>query len=251
MSLSVTIAGKQSLVVTPIGATVPVAITGNDLPSGEIQYKSRGSSWSPNNHDSDTTLPFYQYPPRPFTDGYASAVAFWGYEFDGLGDNYAAQKAALLASGFNWGSAELPVSVGWPSFTCFNGWNYAGGIGLGLARNGSATSQPYFIGRYRSTTLSLSASDSFGRIYPAGITLTVFILEVISSGTIATGKVIGTGADIDLPFPTTFLTDFVNIGNSNLETDLYFPIIGMTSADWIATNPGGIGSFGTHTQVSV
>jgi hypothetical protein len=39
MPLSVTIAGKQSLVVTPIGATIPVAIVGNDIASLNLYFK--------------------------------------------------------------------------------------------------------------------------------------------------------------------------------------------------------------------
>lgn len=254
MSIAVTISGKQSTVATPIGAPVLVAILGNDLTPPMIEYKNRIYPW--NFDGSVDTSSFNTSPPREFANGYDAAVYYFQLFSSVYGNDYAAQKAALLASGFDWASGGFSVTVGFPSFPCVNGWGPIPSAAplvplcLGLAKNSSGSGQPYFIARYRQAQKSLYSTDGHGRIYPAGITLTRFILEVISSGTIADGLVIGTGADIDLPFPTTFLTDYNDLGNSLQECDYYFPIIGLTAAEWIAGPGAGFISFGTHTQVS-
>ena len=405
MPLSVTIAGKQSLVVTPIGATVPVAITGNDTSSGQIEYRcsstfrrtiglssyfggiqvytfdeadffnniaggirasnfdfinsysknyslqtdyfddNQGHTYTgltsifqnvPNSSGYPASIDSSTYPQLvptgsklwwnnglwqavvsvpndPFDPNFFSAPGSGGIPiqqtfagatlvsiasskiyFPASGSSayytltttisgeidysvyYDAVKTDSLAITWNWGdsvwSGSYKENLTWNNdltginlaqydhsfiktnvsgngagllgFNCVNGWQNSNGIFLyrGMAKNNSGVSQPYYIGRYRFCS-SLVPSVQFGqRFIPAGVVTTTRKVELVSSGTILNGKVIGIGQDIDLPFPTTNPYPYAELGNNAVIGDFYFAVIGST--------PPSSGFFGEFTQTT-
>ena len=182
------------------------------------------------------------------------SVSAFGRIYDSFG-NYAASGNNISGLTFDNSLDSISPSAS-PLWSMCCGWILIGGemqLFSGLAKNNSSTDQNYFIGRRRITgALSRTVPGSSPTLYnyPSGITYTTQILEVISTGVIKAGKVIGynqTAVDadnIDIPFPSVGPFPLIDLNNAPQIQDLYFAVIGIDTASWGGTN------WGTQTAVT-
>lgn len=224
------------------------ALIGNEV-TPTIQYKYRAYNFSIDNSNSNDPW----YAGAPYLSPYDCAIQLWHTAYDDYAAtiDFDSQLTALLASGFTWASSETPVTTGgyaygneWYNSAIYigSGGGNMGVVKLSLAKNITTSTQPYFIARYRSTATAGQSPTWF----PTGpYTVTSYVLELISSGYIESGKVIGYGADISLPIPDGEKPmDLTNLGDALLMRDSYFAIIGQSPAEWASS--AGL-SFGTTT----
>lgn len=147
-----------------------------------------------------------------------------GVDFSGVDLSFSTTTSA---------STYGPIRLGLVNYDCVNGWNKSGGLVIyrSLAKNTTGVQQVYYIGRYRGTIGAYSSPK-----VTTGVTTTTAIIDLISVGLIEPNQVIGTGADIDLPFPTSTAYPETELGNSVLNIDFYFAVIGKNPpADYFKT----------------
>jgi hypothetical protein len=162
--------------------------------------------------------------------------------------NDISQIAALLASGFTWSSSESSTSTidastyhGWTWYSCYPGGGGTPGkvgyVQLSLSKNTSGITQPYFIARHRGyafydVTPNFAAPNGF--VIP-GVLCIQNIWEIVSTGFVDANKVIGYGADINLPFPSEPPSALTVNGNCVQTTDAYYAVIGQSPDTWAAS----------------
>lgn len=188
---------------------------------------------------------------------------------------YTTAKNDLLSQAWNWGINPFALSYNEPTggavpalppssydlslrssagsggsilnpFPCVNGWtiflNASSEINItlstGLAKNTTNSPQPYFIGRVRVCNFIPNAPGPV----VSGVTTTLQVLEMVSSGIIQPNQVIGIGQDIALPFPSSNPFPFIELGNNVVIGEAYFAVIGQ--------DPNSFGPWGTTTTVT-
>ena len=174
---------------------------------------------------------------------------------------WASDWAAFQAAGYTF--ATMPYNEGILSpgppgngAQCGQGWTIgdqlliAAGTVVGMAKNNTASSLPYFIIRSQ-TGFGIIGTD-IGNARPicdSGVTYTESINTIYGVGILLAGQVIGWGQDVNLPFPDTDPSDFTDIGNTILVEDIYIPVIGIDPGIWF-NHYSGVGPQGTLTTVT-
>jgi hypothetical protein len=147
-------------------------------------------------------------------------------------------SSTLRTAVFNspaWGTlpvATNPTNAKGNSYA-MNGWQIGGGIDgiaywCGLAKNTTASPRVYYILEQQN---GFTWQNSFGTIYTPGwfftpgVNTLIYTFNLIKTGIIMPGKVIGAGQDIDLPYPPDPYP-LINVGNNGLQVWRYYGIIG-------------------------
>ncbi len=240
MSLSVVIAGQQGLVVTPIGATIHVAIRGNNRTAGVVEYEQAGTGFF-------TSTQGTPVPPLLNPTPYATSFDFFYYWNNSYtSPDVAATFAAAAAAGFTspaWGTipptAVLRAENSWQIFN--QNAQYSMFCTTGLGKNSTASPKSYFVALYK---VGVQQNSPF---VASGVTTLQYSLTLTDSGTINPGQVLGAGQDINLPYPGDAAWPLNLDTNSAIIRESYFGVIDQDPTVW-ATSLGL--SFGTTTYVT-
>jgi hypothetical protein len=214
---------------------------------GNVSYGQLSSGPTPSTPPTSPSWPNDWIASGPYGSplpAFESFQSFWtadGGTFD-LGAFTADCYDAIFGPGYTFATAPFSIrgtNASWP-FSDFggaigNGWFYNGSTtpaancNLAMAKNNESFILPYFIAEIQSGYGWTNVGDN--PVVNVGTSYISTIVTILSQGFIEPGLVIGTGQDIDLPFPTT--TPGQALGNTIMGADLIVPVIGLNVGVWL------------------
>ena len=120
-----------------------------------------------------------------------------------------------------------------------------------LSKNTTLLTLPYFIVRVFGNNEATTDTGIPAKC-TSGVTYNYLVVSMLGQGSIAPGKIIGPGADINVNFPTTNPGSLTDFGGSTICFDKIYAVIGMDPAAWFrVVGPAlGIPGLGTFTTVT-